>query len=135
MAASDRAGAPLQGSRPPRGRPRHLSVALPPGALPTVQFMSVASKGCHYTALDPRAHRYTHRALRMKTVGKLLNCFLLLHLKYENKSENSKAEHENERELMKYREFQKQTNSSGFMSNTVDIRKLNTEYRPVGPSA
>ena len=64
-------------------------------------------------------------------VEKLLNCFLLLHLKYENESENGKTGHENERELMNYREFRKQTNSSGFMSNTVDIRKLNTEYRPV----
>ena len=71
----------------------------------------------------------------MKTVGKLLNCFLFLHLKYENESENGKAGHENERELTKYREFRKRTNSSGFMSNTADIRKLNTEYRPVGPSA
>ena len=68
-------------------------------------------------------------------VEKLLNYFLLLYLKYENESENSKAGHENERELTKYREFRKRTNSSGFMSNTVDIRKLNTEYRPVGPSA
>jgi hypothetical protein len=70
-------------------------------------------------------------SLRMKTVGKLLNCFLLLHLKYEN----GKAGHENEHELTKYREFRKLTNSSRFMSNTVDIRKLNTEYRPVWPSA
>ena len=68
-------------------------------------------------------------------VEKLINCFLLLHLKYENESENGKAEHENERELTKYPEFRKRTNSSGFMSYTVDIRKLNTKYRPVGPSA
>jgi hypothetical protein len=73
----------------------------------------------------------------MKTVKKkkLLNCFLFLYLKYENESENDKTGHENEHELTKYREFQKRTNSSGFMSNTVDIQKLNTEYRPVGPSA
>ena len=64
-------------------------------------------------------------------VEKLLNCFLLLHLKYENESENGKTGHENERKLTNYREFRKRTNSSGFMSNTVDIRKLNTEYRPV----
>jgi hypothetical protein len=38
---------------------------------------------------------------------KLINCFLLLHLKYENKSENDKTGHENERELTKYREFRK----------------------------
>jgi len=50
---------------------------------------------------------------------------------YENESENSKAGHENERELTNYREFQKRTRSSGFMSNTIDIRKLNTEYRSV----
>jgi len=44
---------------------------------------------------------------------------------------NGKTGHENVRELTNYREFQKRTNSSGFMSNMVDIRKLNTEYRPV----
>jgi hypothetical protein len=47
--------------------------------------------------------------MKTETVEKLLNCFLLLHLKYENESENSKAGHENERELTKYREFRKQT--------------------------
>jgi hypothetical protein len=78
--------------------------------------------------------------LRMKMVEtvkkkKLLNCFLLLYLKYKNESENGKAKHENERGLTKYQEFLKRTNSSGFMSNTVEIRKLNTEYRSVGPSA
>ena len=64
----------------------------------------------------------------MKTVGnveKLLNYFLLLHLKYKN--ENGKVGHENEHELTKYQELQKRTNSIGFMSNTVDIRKLNTK--------
>ena len=71
----------------------------------------------------------------MKTVEKLLNCFLFLHLKYENENENGKVRHENERELTKYQEFRKQTNSSGFMSNTVDIRKLNTKYRYVVLSA
>jgi len=70
---------------------------------------------------------------RPETIEKLLNYFLLLHLKYENK--NNKDRHENERELTKYREFQKRTNSSRFISNTVDIRKLNTEYRPVVPCA
>jgi hypothetical protein len=49
----------------------------------------------------------------MKMVEKLLNCFLLLHLKYENENENGKAGHENEREFTKYQEFRKQTNSSG----------------------
>ena len=70
-----------------------------------------------------------------ETVEKLLNYFLLLYLKYENESENSKTGHENERELTNYWEFRKRTNSSGFMSNTIDIRKLNTEYQPIGPSA
>jgi hypothetical protein len=46
---------------------------------------------------------------------------------YEN--ENGKAGHENERELTEYREFQKRTNSSEIMSNTVGIRKFNMEYR------
>jgi len=75
----------------------------------------------------------------MKTVEKLLNCFLLLHLKYENDNENGKVghenKHENKHELTKYREFQKRTNSSGFMSNTVDIQKLSMKYRYVVPSA
>jgi hypothetical protein len=52
---------------------------------------------------------------------------------YENKSKSGKAEHENEHKLTEYREFKKQTNSSGIMS--VVIRKVNTEYRPIGPSA
>jgi hypothetical protein len=76
--------------------------------------------------------------LRMKTVvEKLLNCFLLLHLKYknENENENGKVEHENEHKLTKYRDFRKRTNSIGFMSNTVDIRKPNTKYQYVVPSA
>jgi hypothetical protein len=61
-------------------------------------------------------------------VEKLLNCFLLLYLKYESKSENGKVGHEIERELTKYQEFRKRTNSNGFMLSTVDIRKLNMEY-------
>ena len=54
---------------------------------------------------------------------------------YENQSESDKAGHENERELTEYREFRKRTKkSSGIMSNTVGIRKINTEYRPVSSS-
>jgi hypothetical protein len=49
---------------------------------------------------------------------------------YENESENGKAGHENEREFTEYREFRKRTNSSEIISNTVDIQKFNTEYRP-----
>jgi hypothetical protein len=48
---------------------------------------------------------------------------------YENESENGKAGHENERELTEYREFRKRTHSSEIISNTVGIRKFNTEYR------
>ena len=54
---------------------------------------------------------------------------------YENKNESNKAGHENEHELTKYRECRKRTNSSGIMSNTVGIRKINTKYYPVEPSA
>ena len=71
--------------------------------------------------------------LRMKTVnsvGKLLNRFLFLHLKYENESESGQAGHENEHELKEYLKFRKRTNSSGIMSNTVGMRKFNTKYRP-----
>ena len=48
--------------------------------------------------------------------------------KYENESESGKVGHENEHELTEYREFRKRTNSNGIMSNTVGIRKINTEY-------
>jgi len=50
---------------------------------------------------------------------------------YENENESGQTEHENEHELTEYREFRKRNNSSGIISNTVGIRKLNTEYRPV----
>ena len=70
-----------------------------------------------------------------KTVEKFLNYFLLLHLNYKNKNENIKVGYENERELTKYQELRKRINSSGFISNTVDIRKLNTKYRYVVPNA
>ena len=63
-------------------------------------------------------------------VEKLLNRFLLLHLKYENENESGQAEHENKHELTEYLEFRKQTNSSGIMSNTIGMRKFNTKYQP-----
>ena len=47
---------------------------------------------------------------------------------YENESESGKAGHKNEHELTEYREFRKQTNSYGIMSNTVSTRKINMEY-------
>ena len=47
---------------------------------------------------------------------------------YENENKSGKAGHENEHELTKYQKFRKRTNSSGIMSNTVGIRKINTEY-------
>ena len=47
---------------------------------------------------------------------------------FEYESESGKAGHENEHELTEYREFRKRTNSSGIMSNTVGIRKINTKY-------
>jgi hypothetical protein len=53
---------------------------------------------------------------------------------YENESESGKGGRENECELMEYQEFQKRTKSSGLMSNMVGIRKINTEYQPVGSS-
>jgi hypothetical protein len=69
----------------------------------------------------------------MKTVGngrKTPKPFSTFTFEYENESESGKAGHENEHELTKYR---KRTKSSGMMSNTVGIRKINTEYRPIGP--
>jgi hypothetical protein len=53
--------------------------------------------------------------------------FFTFTFKYEN--ENDKIGHENERELTEYREFRKRINSSEIMSNTVGIRKFNTEYQ------
>ena len=47
---------------------------------------------------------------------------------YENENESDKAGHENEHELTEYQKFRKRTNSSEIMSNTVGIRKINTEY-------
>ena len=47
---------------------------------------------------------------------------------YENENESSKAGHENEHELTEYQKFRKRTNSSGILSNTIGIRKINTEY-------
>ena len=68
---------------------------------------------------------------RDENCWKIFQSFSNFTCEYENESKNGKAGHENEHELTKYREFRKRTNSSGFMSNTVDIRKLNTEYRPI----
>ena len=67
----------------------------------------------------------------MKTVGndrKTSQPFSTSTFEYENESESGKAGLENEHELTEYRKFQKRTNSSGIMSNTVGIRKINTEY-------
>jgi hypothetical protein len=67
----------------------------------------------------------------MKTVGngrKTSQPFSTFTFEYEYENESGKAGHENEHELTKYREFRKRTNSSGIMSNTVGIRKINTEY-------
>jgi hypothetical protein len=76
-----------------------------------------------------------HSEIGMKTVGngrKTPQPFSTSTFEYENESENGKAGHENERELTENR---KRTNSSGIISNMVGIRKINTEYRPVVPSA
>ena len=61
--------------------------------------------------------------------------FYFLHLKYESENESGQAGHENEHELTEYLEFRKRTNSSGIMSNTVGMQKINTEYWPVETSA
>ena len=66
-----------------------------------------------------------HLRVRMKTVGngrKTPKLFSTFTFEIENESKNGKTGHENERELTNYREFRKRTNSSGFMSNTVDIQ-------------
>ena len=67
----------------------------------------------------------------MKTVGnsrKTSQPFSTSTFKYENENESGKIGHKNEYELTEYQKFQKRTNSSGIMSNTVGIRKINTEY-------
>ena len=65
----------------------------------------------------------------MKKVGKgqkISQPFSTSTFEYEN--ESGKPGHENEYELTEYQKFRKRTNSSGIMSNTVGIRKINTEY-------
>jgi len=62
----------------------------------------------------------------MKTVGngrKTSQPFSTSTFEYENENENENGEagHENEHELTEYQKFQKRTNSSGIVSNTVDI--------------
>jgi hypothetical protein len=66
--------------------------------------------------------------LGMKMVGngrKISQPFYTFTFEYEYENESGKVGHENERELTKFR---KRTNSSRIMSNTVGIRKINTEY-------
>ena len=65
--------------------------------------------------------------IRMKTDGierRTPQPFSTFTFEYENENQSGQTEHE----LTEYREFRKQTNSSGIMSNTVGIRKINTEY-------
>ena len=67
----------------------------------------------------------------MKKVGngrKTSQPFSTSTFEYENENESGKAEHENEHELTEYQKFRKRTNSSEIISNTVGIRKINTEY-------
>ena len=67
----------------------------------------------------------------MKTVGigrKTSQSFSTSTFEYENENESGKAGHENEHELTEYQKFRKRTNSSGIMSNTIGIRKINTKY-------
>jgi hypothetical protein len=56
---------------------------------------------------------------------KISQPFYTFTFEYEYENESGKVGHENERELTKFR---KRTNSSRIMSNTVGIRKINTEY-------
>ena len=60
----------------------------------------------------------------MKTVEngrKTSQSFSTSTFEYENENKSGKVEHENEHELTEYQKFQKRTNSSGIVSNTVDI--------------
>ena len=59
---------------------------------------------------------------------KISQSFSTSTFEYENKNKSGKAGHENEHELTEYQKFRKRTNSSEIMSNTVGIRKINTEY-------
>ena len=68
------------------------------------------------------------RAIRDENGRKTSQPFSTSTFKYENENEIVKAGHENEHELTEYQKFRKQTNSSGITSNTVGIRKINTEY-------
>jgi hypothetical protein len=63
---------------------------------------------------------------RNENVPKTSQLFSIFTFKYENKNEIGKTGHEYEHELTEYREFQ--INSSGIISNTIGIQKINTKY-------
>ena len=102
-----------------------------------MRWLKVLGSGEHaWSAATSELHgeRIACRRLRMKTDGierRTPQPFSTFTFEYENENESGQTEHENEHELTEYREFRKRNNSSGIISNTVGIRKLNTEYRPV----
>jgi hypothetical protein len=84
-----------------------------------------------YAVMIYNSRRFDVNILGMKTVGngrKTPQPFSTFIFEHENESEYGKVGHENERELTEYQEFRKRTHSSEIMSNTVGIRKFNTEY-------
>ena len=63
----------------------------------------------------------------MKTVGNGVTTsppFSTITFKLKNESENDKIGHENKHKLIEYQEFQKQTNPSEIILNTIGIRNI-----------
>ena len=95
--------------------------------------VSAPGAGGHAVTVVAHWHAHSGRPLGtgVKTVGnsrKTSQSFFTLTFKYENKIKSGKIGRKKEHELTKYQERRKRTNSSGIMSNTVGIRKINTEY-------
>jgi hypothetical protein len=109
---------------------------LVPVAESTTYFMLYLINGC-YIHLNTTANNFLRVLVLPQTIlitkdengRKTPQPFSTFTFEYENENENGKVGHENEHELTEYREFQKRTNSNEIMSNTVSIRKFNTEYR------
>ena len=114
-----------------------LSHIIPPHSarryrhLPRISPASWSVQTERHAFINPGSNPACMCRLGMKTVGngrKTSQPFSTSTFEYENENESGKAGHKNEHELTEYQKFQKRTNSSEIMSNTVGIRKINTEY-------
>ena len=84
---------------------------------------------CTIFSFGPSATYISAQEMEMDRNGrKTPQPFSTSTFEYENESKSGKARYENEHKLTEYRKFRKQSNSSGVMSNTVGIPKINTKY-------